>query len=85
MPAALEKKFSIPKFSQIEWKPLNFIDVDDESNARTLLKLLETLEELDDVQNVASNFNINDSLMENNLTNLILGFDPGLNATGLGY
>ena len=34
--AALEKKFSIPKFSQIEWKPLNFIDVDDESNARTL-------------------------------------------------
>ena len=62
--AALEKKFSIPKFSQIEWKPLNFIDVDDESNARTLLKLLETLEELDDVQSVSSNFNINDSLME---------------------
>ena len=59
-----EKKFSIPKFSQIEWKPLNFIDVDDESNARTLLKLLETLEELDDVQSVSSNFNINDSLME---------------------
>ena len=28
------------------------------------MKLLEKLEDLDDVQNVSANFNINDSLME---------------------
>ena len=60
----LENKFSIPKFSEIEWKPLNFIDVSDEDSARVLIKLLETLEDLDDVQTVSSNFNINDSLMD---------------------
>ena len=60
----LETKFSIPKFSEIEWKPLNFIDVSDEDSAKVLIKLLETLEDLDDVQSVSSNFNINDSLMD---------------------
>ena len=60
----LEDKFSIPKFSEIEWKPFNFIDVSDEDSAKILIKLLEALEYLDDVQSVSSNFNINDSLME---------------------
>ena len=60
----LENKFSIPKFSEIEWKPLNFIDISDEDSAKVLIKLLETLEDLDDVQSVSSNFNINDSLMD---------------------
>ena len=60
----LEDKFSIPKFSEIEWKPLNFIDISDEDSAKVLIKLLETLEELDDVQSVSSNFNISDSLMD---------------------
>ena len=60
----LEKKFSIPKFSQVDWKPLNFTEIENEDDAKTLIKLLEKLEDLDDVQNVASNFNINESLME---------------------
>ena len=60
----LENRFSIPKFSEIEWKPLNFIDISDEDSAKVLIKLLETLEYLDDVQSVSSNFNINDSLMD---------------------
>ena len=60
----LEDKFSIPKFSEIEWKPLNFIDISDEDSAKVLIKLLETLEDLDDVQSVSSNFNISDSLMD---------------------
>ena len=60
----LEKKFSIPKFSQVEWKPLNFTEIENEDDAKTLIKLLEKLEDLDDVQNVASNFNINEALME---------------------
>ena len=60
----LETEFSIPKFSQIDWKPFNFIEVSDENDAKILLKLLDTLEDLDDVQSVSSNFNINDNLME---------------------
>ena len=53
-----------PKFSQIDWRPLNFIEVSDENDAKILLKLLDTLEDLDDVQSVSSNFNINENLME---------------------
>ena len=60
----LEKKFGMPKFSNLEWRALNNIEVSKEDDAKNLFKLLEKLEDLDDVQNVSSNFNINDSLME---------------------
>ena len=62
---ALENKYSVAKFSSLEWKPLNSIEISNEEDANILLILLEKLEEIDDVQNVFSNFNINDSLMEN--------------------
>ncbi len=60
----LEKEFSLAKFSGLEWRPLNTIEINNENDASKLLTLLEKLEELDDVQNIASNFNINDNLME---------------------
>jgi len=60
----LEKKYSVAKFSSIEWKPLTSIEISNEDEAKGLILLLEKLEELDDVQNVFSNFNINDLLME---------------------
>ena len=60
----LEKKYSVAKFSSIEWKPINSIEISNEDEAKGLILLLEKLEELDDVQNVFSNFNINDLLME---------------------
>ncbi|MEE2695136.1 MAG: YebC/PmpR family DNA-binding transcriptional regulator [Pseudomonadota bacterium] len=60
----LEKEYSVAKFSSVEWRPINKIDIDDEDSARKLLTLLEKLEDLDDVQSVVSNFNINDNLME---------------------
>ena len=62
--ANLEKKYSIPKFSSIEWRPESSIDVNDEEDAKKLVTLLEKLEDLDDVQNVVSNFNIADELMD---------------------
>ena len=43
---------------------MNSIEISSEEDARSLLILLEKLEELDDVQNVFSNFNINELLME---------------------
>ncbi len=60
----LEKKYSLPKFSSIEWRPETSIDVNDEDNAKKLITLLDKLEDLDDVQNVISNFNIADELMD---------------------
>ena len=60
----LEEKYKLANFTTMEWKPLNTIDVDGEDSARGLMKLLEKLEDLDDVQNVSANFNISDSLME---------------------
>ncbi|PPR36477.1 MAG: putative transcriptional regulatory protein [Alphaproteobacteria bacterium MarineAlpha8_Bin1] len=60
----LENKFGMPNFSSLEWRALNNVEVSKEDDAKNLFKLLEKLEDLDDVQNVSSNFNINDSLME---------------------
>jgi YebC/PmpR family DNA-binding regulatory protein len=42
----------------------NMVDVSDEEDARKILKLMERLEDHDDVQGVSSNFNIADELME---------------------
>lgn len=60
----LEKKYSLPKLSSIEWRPINTIDVDDEDKAKKLLTLLDKLEDLDDVQTVVSNFNIDEELIK---------------------
>ena len=58
-----EKKYEIPKSSNLEWRAKEFIDVN-ENNAEKLLTLIEKLEELDDVQNIFSNFDISEELME---------------------
>jgi len=44
--------------------PKNTVDVTEENVARALLKLLENLEDHEDVQNVHANFDIDDELME---------------------
>lgn len=44
--------------------PKNTIEVTDEKAAKNLLRLLELLEDHDDVQNVHANFDIDDALME---------------------
>ena len=50
--------------ASVSMMPKNTVDVTDEKVARALLKLLENLEEHDDVQNVHANFDIDDELME---------------------
>lgn len=44
--------------------PQNTVEVVDEKIARALMKLMESLEDHDDVQNVYANFDIDDALME---------------------
>lgn len=59
---ALEAKFGEPKKSAIVWKPQNTLSVDDEAGEK-ILKMMESLEENDDVQNVYANFEISDALV----------------------
>ena len=49
--------------SELRWIPGNNITVNDPEVARSLLKLMDALEDLDDVQNVTANFDIADELM----------------------
>lgn len=51
--------------AEISMVPKNTIEVTDENVAKSLMKLLENLEDHDDVQNVHANFDMDDSLMEN--------------------
>ncbi len=44
--------------------PQNVVDITEEKPARQVLRLLESLEEHDDVQSVSSNFDIPDAIME---------------------
>lgn len=60
---ALEEKFGAPESAGLEWKPQNTIAVE-EQTAQTLLKLIDMLEDSDDVQTVASNFEIDDEILE---------------------
>jgi YebC/PmpR family DNA-binding regulatory protein len=59
---ALEAKFGEPRKTALLWKPQNTIAVDDEKGEQ-LFGLIETLEELDDVQNVYANFEVSDALV----------------------
>jgi transcriptional/translational regulatory protein YebC/TACO1 len=59
---ALEAKFGEPRKAALTWKPQNSVAVDDEQGEK-LVKLIETLNEHDDVQNVYANFEISDALV----------------------
>jgi YebC/PmpR family DNA-binding regulatory protein len=59
---ALEAKFGEPRKAALIWKPQNTLSVDDDQG-ETLLRLIETLEDNDDVQNVYANFEISDALL----------------------
>jgi YebC/PmpR family DNA-binding regulatory protein len=59
---ALEAKFGEPRKAALVWKPQNTVGVDDEQGEK-LLRLIDTLQENDDVQNVYANFEISDALV----------------------
>lgn len=60
---ALDEKFGEPESARLDWKPQNTVAVEEES-ASTLLKLLDVLDDNDDVQRVAANFDITEDVME---------------------
>ena len=60
---ALEKKFGAPQSAGIIWKPVTTVAVTQEQ-AKDLIKLIDTLEDFDDVQNVFSNFEVAQDVMD---------------------
>lgn len=52
-----------PMEAKVIWRPLNTLSCD-EDTARTLFKMIDTLEDNDDVQNVYANFDISDEIAQ---------------------
>jgi YebC/PmpR family DNA-binding regulatory protein len=59
---ALEARFGEPSRTGLVWKAQNTIEVDDETGEK-LVRLVEVIEDQDDVQNVYVNFALSDALM----------------------
>ena len=60
---ALVAKFDEPENSGLVWQPNVMAEVNEEQ-AMSVLKLIEMLEDSDDVQSVTSNFEVSDEIME---------------------
>jgi YebC/PmpR family DNA-binding regulatory protein len=61
--ALKEQGFQVQE-AELRWLPSNYVEVTDTDQARSLLKLIDTLEGLDDVQNVTANFEMTENLMD---------------------
>ena len=60
---ALVAALGEPQSAGLTWKPQTTVDVDEEK-ASGLFKLLESLDESDDVQQVCANFEVSDQVMQ---------------------
>jgi YebC/PmpR family DNA-binding regulatory protein len=60
---ALEARFGAPETARLDWRPATTVTLDAEP-AAAVLKLLDALEDSDDVQNVYANFDIPDAVMQ---------------------
>ena len=63
MAKALEAKYGESRRTALVWKPQNTVAINDEQGEK-VLRLMETLNEHDDVQNVYANFEVSDALMQ---------------------
>jgi YebC/PmpR family DNA-binding regulatory protein len=60
---ALEARFGEPRAAQITWRPKTETPIDEETGQK-LLRMIDALEESDDVQQVYANFEIADDVLE---------------------
>jgi YebC/PmpR family DNA-binding regulatory protein len=60
---ALESKYGEPESAKLDWRPTMSITLD-EDGAAAVLKLVDALEDNDDVQNVYANFDIPDAVLQ---------------------
>lgn len=61
--AELEAKFGEPEKSAFVWKP-NVMSPIDEEQAKSIMKLIDVLEDNDDVQTVTTNFEVSEDIMQ---------------------
>jgi len=59
---ALEACFGAPSLARVSWRPLTTVPVD-AATAETLMRMLDLIEDNDDVQTVSANFEIADEVM----------------------
>jgi YebC/PmpR family DNA-binding regulatory protein len=59
---ALEAKFGEPRKAALVWRPQNTVAIDDEQGEK-VIKLIDTLNDHDDVQHVYANFEVSDALV----------------------
>ncbi len=59
---ALEDALGEPESARLDWRPLNTVDLD-KATAEKLFNLLDVLDDDDDVQRVAGNFEIDDAVL----------------------
>jgi YebC/PmpR family DNA-binding regulatory protein len=59
----LEQKFGAPEEAKLDWRPTTTVTLDEES-ATSVLKLIDALEDNDDVQNVYANFDIPEAVVQ---------------------
>jgi YebC/PmpR family DNA-binding regulatory protein len=60
---ALEARFGAAEVAKLEWLPTTTVDLDEE-RARDVLKLVDVLDDNDDVQNVFANFEVSEAVMQ---------------------
>ena|SRR5689334_15254026 len=60
---ALEAKFGEAQEAKLQWRPLNTTMVDDDT-AESLMKLIDALEDNDDVQNVFANYEVSEETLQ---------------------
>lgn len=59
----LEQAFGEPEAAKLDWRPTTTTPLDEES-ARLVLRLIDALDDSDDVQNVYANFELPESVMQ---------------------
>jgi len=59
---ALAARFGDPDQAKLDWRPTTTVSLDEEA-AAAVLKLLDQLDELDDVQTVFANFEVSDAVL----------------------
>lgn len=59
----LEEKFGPADTARLDWKPQNLTPVDEQA-AETLFKFIDVLDDNDDVQRVAANYDVSDEILE---------------------
>ncbi|MDD2878382.1 MAG: YebC/PmpR family DNA-binding transcriptional regulator [Acidiphilium sp.] len=60
---ALERRFGEPELAKLDWRPTTTTTLDEDA-ARAVLKLIDAIDESDDVQNVYANFEIPETVMQ---------------------